>query len=279
MATIDKPQLVTTRLRDAQRRIVRRLQIVRNRLRLHLLVEGLFWIVLAVVGFVLASFAIDRLLRLSLSSRVALAGLAVAAIGVLAARRLVKPLLVRLDDLDLAELLDRRRPGVGQQICNVLQLPELLAHHDASPSMVESAVLECASQLDRVELTGTLNVARRRKLLAGIVACVALVAALAAFFPSTAGLWTRRWLMGSDVRWPQQTYLTVAGLGDRDHLLVPRGESTLVQIDSQPKFTVLADGRWQLTGRGEPLVVEGDAPPTSAAPAGVTATLEMSDGS
>ena len=41
-------------------------------------------------------------------------------------RWLVVPLSLRLDDLDLAELVERRRRGLGQRIIDVLQLPDLL---------------------------------------------------------------------------------------------------------------------------------------------------------
>ena len=74
--------------------------------------------------------------------------------------KLLRPLLLPLDDLDLAELLDRRVQGVGQQISNVLQLPDLLAdEHSTSPGMIRAAVIQCAEALEQVDLAATLNVA------------------------------------------------------------------------------------------------------------------------
>ena len=48
--------------------------------------------------------------------------------------------------------------------------------------------------------------------------------------PSAARLSVARWLRGSNERWPQKTYLSVAGLGDRDRLLAPRDEPFAVEV-------------------------------------------------
>ncbi len=126
---------------------MRRLERVRRRLRLHLLIEGLFWTLTAVLVAAVTSYALDRVFRLSLPVRQGLLLVALVAIGVVVYRKLVRPLSLPLDDLDLAALLDRRAPGVGEQIANVLQLPELLAsEHYASGVLVEAAVAEWRSR-------------------------------------------------------------------------------------------------------------------------------------
>ncbi|HEV3136600.1 MAG TPA: hypothetical protein VGZ26_01830, partial [Pirellulales bacterium] len=281
MSTTLEP--ATTKIPDAlghaRRAVLRRLADVRRRLRSHLLVEGLFWTTSALMLAAGASLMLDWLLRFNLPTRLGLLAIAVAAISVLAMRRLVRPLLLPLADLDLAELLDRRRAGVGQQISNVLQLPDLLASERfASPSMVHAAVVECAKALDKVDLTATLNAERRRKLLAACGGWLLLAIAFYALWPATAGLWARRWFAGSNVRWPQATYLAVVGLGNETKLLVPRGELSVVQISARPLFDGDGD-RWQLAGRGEPLLVEGIAAPESQPPDKVSIVLTLADGS
>ncbi len=239
----------------------------------------MFWVTSAVLLATALSFALDRAFRFNLPTRLGLLAIAVVAVLVVVARRLVRPLLLPLEPLDLAELLDRRSRGVGQKISNVLQLPELLLdEHFASPSMVRAAVIECARSLDEVDLTGTLNVRRRRGLALGLLALIAAAGALALAWPETASLWARRWLAGSTIRWPQSTYLSVPGLEDDSRLLVPRGEMSLVHIDARPEFA--ADGdHWTLSGRGEPLVVESAGRPTSQPPEQVALDYRMPDGS
>jgi hypothetical protein len=266
-------------LRRAERAVLARLARMRRLLRQHLLVEGLFWVTTTIFVAAAASLLFDRWLRFDLSTRLGLLAIALAAIGYVAYRRLVQPLLLPLANLDLAELIDRRAPGVGQQIANVLELPRLLDSSDAaSPSMVRAAVLECLERLDRRDLVATLNAARRRKRLAACSVCIALVVLFSLVWPQTAGLWARRWLAGSTLRWPQHNYLSVVGLDDRGVLLVPRGEIAVVEIDARPTFAEDSTGRWRLGGRGEPLIVESTSAPQTAPPESVAIGYTLPDG-
>src|SRR5262245_34406884 len=126
MSIAVEPRRAIADLRPQRQAVQRRLTQVRSRVRSQLALEGAFWTLAAVATFVAVSFAVDRLLRLGLPARVALLVLSLAAIAYVCYRRLIEPLSVRLDDLDLAVLLDRRLPGVGQRVASVLQLPKLL---------------------------------------------------------------------------------------------------------------------------------------------------------
>ncbi|HMF15472.1 MAG TPA: hypothetical protein VKE94_24330, partial [Gemmataceae bacterium] len=224
------------------------------------------------------SLAIDRLLRPERSVRLALLGLAAAALAFVAIRRLHLPVFLQPDDLDLSELLERRQKGLGQRLTTVLQLPNLLEQDpSASTSMIHAAVQEDFTALERVDLQATFSASRRRNVLLVLFGFVVLAAAFCIVDPAMAGLWARRWFGGVNVRWPQRTYLAVIGLGDADRLQVPRGETVVFQIDAAPQF-VPVDGRWQLTGRGEPLLVDSPDRPTSAAPESVSLKLRMADG-
>ncbi|REK08606.1 MAG: hypothetical protein DWQ37_19910 [Planctomycetota bacterium] len=281
MSVADPERIDQSALRQAQARVMRRLDRLRRALRAHLIVEGMFWVVGAVFAAVLVSLLLDRWLRFDPPTRWVLLALALAGIAYVVYRRLIQPLRVPLEYLDLAELLDRRAPGVGQQISNVLQLPDLLTAEDhASASMVQASVLDCAQALDRRDLDGTLNRQRRRKLLGEVGVLLGLALGFAVLAPDVTELWARRWLAGSPVRWPQQTYLSVQGVGDDGVLMVPRGELALVQIDAAPEFEEQGDGRFSVAGRGKtPLVVESTAVPKSVPPQGVSVSYRLSDGS
>ena len=54
--------------------------------------------------------------------------------------------------------------------------------------------------------------------------------AFALIAPGAARLSLARWLLGSNERWPQGTYLTVTGLGDGDRLLAPRDEPFTLEV-------------------------------------------------
>jgi hypothetical protein len=265
-------------LADCRRAIEGRLARVRRRLRVQLLVEGVAWGIGTAVFLTGLSLALDRLLRPELTVRLILLALGGGLLAAIAVHRLRRPVTLRLDDLDLAELLDRRQRGIGHRLTSVLQLPQLLEQDpSASPAMIHAAVEENFTALEKVDLQATFNSARRRNAWLLLTVFVSLVVAFCAVDPATAGLWARRWFRGAKVRWPQKTYLTVTGLGDANRLQVPRGESVLFQVDSNPEFMPV-DGGWLLSGRGEPLLVEGSARPASALPDNVAIRLVTSDG-
>ena len=82
-------------------------------------------VVLAATAAVLVF--LDYALRLERSTRLAVLAASLAAVvGLLAARAWRRWRAVSLDELSLAMTLDRYRPGTGQQIADVLQLPDLL---------------------------------------------------------------------------------------------------------------------------------------------------------
>jgi len=248
-------------------------------MRAHLFWEGLAWTVAACVAFIAASLAIDRAIRPELPSRLVLLFLGVVGVTTVAWRLLIRPLGLKLDDLDLAELLDRRRPGVGQRLTNVLQLPELLelGKIDGSPAMIEAAVADDAAALEKIDLRATLNSPRRRKLEGLLIAAAVLVAAFCLLFPSVASLWSKRWLAGSAVRWPQHTYLNVLGLDSSGRLLVPRGESAIVEVNAQAEFVEGDDG-WRVPGRSEFELISGSTKPQSEIPDSVSIEYRLAGG-
>jgi hypothetical protein len=270
MATVTESQRALGDFRAERRAVRQRLAHVRWRIRVHLALAGLAWTCGTALVVAAASLALDWLLRFHLPVRIVLMTIGIAALIVVAYRRLVRPVVLKLDDLDLAVVVDRRRPGVGQWVANVLQLPDLVAGRvQASPSMVRTAVLEQSERLARTDLSGILDYGKRRWLAMALAACVAFPTVFSFAAPQIARLWAKRWLAGSNVRWPQSTYLSIVGLEDHSRLFVPRGETLLVQVDSQPAF-VPSDSGWRLMGRGEPLVVETAARPDSRIPEQVT---------
>jgi hypothetical protein len=145
MSTVLEPIRASKKSWQFRRQLQRRLAGIRGAMRAHLFWEGLAWTVAAVVGLAALSLLVDRWLRLELSSRLVLLAFGIAAVAAVAWRWLLAPLGLTLGDLDLAELLDRRLPGAGQRIANVLQLPELLELSFACPRVVLD---QCIQDID-----------------------------------------------------------------------------------------------------------------------------------
>jgi hypothetical protein len=99
--------------------------------------------------------------------------------------------------------------------------------------MVRAAVLEHAQALERTSFVSVLDSARRFRFAGLLVGAVVLPTLFSLSSPATAALWAKRWLLGSNERWPQKTYLTIAGLDD-DRIRAPRGEPLVVQVLAKP---------------------------------------------
>jgi hypothetical protein len=278
LATTESPDMAS--LREEQSRLRSQLADLRRRLRLQLALETALDVAagLAATGAVLV--ALDWWFRLGRPARLvllAIAGLALLAfIGIRAFRRWRA---ARLDDLSLAMTLDRFRPGTGGRIADVLQLPGLLDEpaDSTSPALVRLAVRRASDALAASDWSSLWN--RRRTGWRGTSLVGALLVPLlfAALLPAVARLSAARWLLGSNERWPQRTYLTITGLGARDSLLAPRDEPFAVEVRADLPSVEARAGRWIVAGRGEPLALRSK-PTASASPPTVRLRERAADG-
>ena len=250
----------TLRHRSARSRRLLRAQLGRTRLMLRLQMT-LEFVLDTVAGAVLAGailVALDAWLRFGLTARQVL--LAISLIGLvvaLAIRSVPRFRASKLDDLSLAMTLDRFRPGTGQQVADVLQLPGQLdePRSSASPALVRLAVRTASESLASANWRAYWNRGRTATRALALIAAALVPVGFALTAPAAARLSLARWLRGSNERWPQQTYLTVTGLGDRDQLLVPRDEPFAVEVRADLPTVEPKDNGWLIPGRGEPLAI------------------------
>ncbi|ODU01289.1 MAG: hypothetical protein ABS79_01925 [Planctomycetes bacterium SCN 63-9] len=245
-------------LQAAQRQLRAQLAQLRRRLRLQLFLEFAAEASILLVATATLLIFLDWLVRPERPARFAL--LVVCFLGLLVflgfrAARLIKS--AQLDELALAVTLDRYRPGVGQQVADVLQLPGLLdePRTTASPAMVRWAVQRASEALAASDWRSLWN--RKRTLLYGGSLALAVLAPLlfALAAPNIARLSVARWLYGSPERWPQQTYLTVMGLNSRGRLLAPRDEPFQIEVRTDLPLIEQRGNRWIVGGRDEPLAL------------------------
>ncbi|AMV40994.1 hypothetical protein [Planctomyces sp. SH-PL62] len=257
MSTLHEPT-TSERLDEARSRLKADLARLRRRLRLQLALEVLAEALAVAIATGAALIALDWALRPGLPARMVLLAMAVAAVLTFVVVRSTRRWRTAgLDELSLALTLDRHRPGLGQQVADVLQLPGLLddPHAAASPAMVRLAVRRASEALDASDWTQLWNRGRTASHAAlGVVALI-VPAAFAAIAPDAARLSVARWLRGSDERWPQSTYLTVMGLDARGRLIAPRDERALVEVRGDLPLIEPRGDRWSVGGRGEPLLL------------------------
>ncbi|HUY93433.1 MAG TPA: hypothetical protein VMV10_32200, partial [Pirellulales bacterium] len=115
MSATLEPRTIVEDLRPRRDAVRRRLAGVRRSLRARLALSGVTWVWTTLVALAALSLAGDWLLRFSLPVRQLLLGAAAALLAATLYRRLIKPMTLRFDDLDLAAVLDRRCRGFGQR--------------------------------------------------------------------------------------------------------------------------------------------------------------------
>jgi len=275
---IDIPDLGS--LHEEQTLLRARLARSRRSLRLQMALEfGLD----AVAGAVLAGMALvalDAWLRLGLSARQVLLGVGlIGLVAALAIRSTPRIRAARLDDLGLAMTLDRFRPGTAQQVADVLQLPEQLgeARSTASPALVRLAVRRASESLAEADWRAHWNRGRTASRALALLGAILVPVAFARLAPAAARLSLARWLLGSTERWPQKTYLTVTGLGDRDRILAPRDEPFALEVRADLPAVEARGFGWSLPGRGEPLAIR-HRPETPAIPEAVRLRERTAEG-
>jgi hypothetical protein len=245
-------------LRDEQRILRTELGRLRSRLRRQLVLEFATDAAIILVGTAAILVFLDWLFRFGLVVRLLLLGISLAGVlAFLVFRTVRRWRAARVDELSLAVVLDHYRPGVAQQIADVLQLPGLLAEsgESTSPAMVRLAVGRARAALAESDWRSLWNRKRTALHTSGLLLGLLVPVLFGFCAPQAARLSMERWLRGSNERWPQRTYLTVMGLDARGRLLAPRDERFPIEVRTDLPLIESSANRWIVHGRGEPLMI------------------------
>ena len=256
MTIADLPDLSS--LREEQALLRSRLARLRHRLRLQMTLEFVLDASAALVAAAAVLVLLDWRLRLGLPARLGLLAVAFAAVVPLQVVRAVRRWrATRLDDLSLAMTLDRFRPGTGGRIADVLQLPDLLEEppESVSPAMIHLAVRQAGEALAASDWASLWNHGRTAARGVGLIAAVLVPTLFVALAPQAARLSLARWLLGSSERWPQRSYLSITGLGDRNRLVAPRDEPFALEVRADLPDVEPRENGVLVRGRGEPLAL------------------------
>src|SRR5262249_23704107 len=99
------------------------------------------------------------------------------------------------------------------------------------------------------DFDASLDVAGARRRLAALALLLVVPVVFAAAVPAVAGLWARRWLLGSDEPGPQDTWLSIAGLRDGRLVVAAREPFTLrVSAREGTKIPDAVEAQWEIDG-------------------------------
>ena len=233
--------MATTGIQDEQRlspAIPRVLERLRRRIRSYVWLEG---ITSAIAWLGLAfwlSLAIDWLFEPSRAVR----GVALGVVGLVLLlvlfRLILRRIVVRLTDGNMAMLLERRFPELDESLLTTV---EVAGHREtAQPFSREMLAHTCREAERRVGVVRIARVFNPSPLVRSVTAAVVLAASIALFaviLPDAFGIWARRALGFSDQLWPRRTHLTVDGFDD-GYVKVARG--------ADREVVAKADLNWEL---------------------------------
>jgi hypothetical protein len=207
--------------------VVSRLATLRRQIATWFWVDGLsrvLWLVLALVA---VDLVLDWLFHLDKAQRLVMLGLAAAAIGWLAYRRLARPLSVSMSDDALALQVEAGNKQLGQSMISALQLSRIkdVESKGMSPTLVRQTVATGARAAENVDFASVLDGKEFR--LSTVLLALALLAlgglAVGVRANESLNIWFNRNVLLGDRTWPQDTYLVIERAAN-GRVVFPRGE-------------------------------------------------------
>ncbi|HUW56058.1 MAG TPA: hypothetical protein VMZ92_05445, partial [Planctomycetota bacterium] len=207
----------------------RKIGVLRGCLRRLLAVDGVGRLLTVSVAAGTAAVLLDFLLKLPGAVRLFLLAAALGVTGFVLVRGLLKPLLVRMSDEDLAVSVERRFPHLNDRLISTVEFTrgDEETSYFGSPAMVEEVVAETYETAGGLDFRGGLVTSGvHRTVLSGVLLTAGVVLALV--FSTTARVGAKRLLMPlARIAWPQQTFIRNVRPGS---VRVPRGEDLNVQV-------------------------------------------------
>jgi hypothetical protein len=219
--------------------IKRRLKELRRRIRASLALRALSLLAAGALGLLFVSLAVDRTFRLSLEGRYAASLVYAGALAYCAWRLLIRPWLVALPELVLADLLEKRFPWLEDRLRSAVDFARDPRLKEPAPAaggeeigllMKRRVLKEATEALDRVNVDELVDTPRVVSTLASSVMAMAAVAILFVAWSDTFAIWLRRNVLFQDVEWPYRTLLVAEGFPQDFSLGVPRGDPLSIRI-------------------------------------------------
>src|SRR6185503_6641455 len=138
--------------------VTERLSRLRGAIRRLFALDGLSRLILALAAFVVATFLLDWSLLLPSGVRLVLLAAGIAGFGVLAFKRIVYPLGVKISDDDLALFVERHFPELNDRLISAIQLtreplvaPAEGALSSRSPQLVAALVADAEQATSQID--------------------------------------------------------------------------------------------------------------------------------
>lgn len=216
--------------------LLKPLAALRRRAMLYIVLDGLTALTLGLIGASLAQFLLDWWLRLAPDQRALINIIITVYWAALLYRYVLAPLRGGLPDHALAIRVDRRHPGLHDQIATAVQFAsgQIGDQRQNSPMLVEQVIADACAAADRVRFTDVLNHRRAAHRGGQLAAYLALILVAFLVLPNHMRAWfMRNWLM-QEIPWPQRTYLAPEGFDEAGRRSLPRGDELEIEALTLP---------------------------------------------
>ncbi len=220
-----------------ERSTLPRLRALERRIRAYVLADSLAVIGPVLLAAVLITLGIDHTLRLDRSMRLVQGLVAAVVIGWVAWRHLLRPMMSKISQDDLAALIERHHPQLNGRLVSATEFVPagVTLPRRVSTTLVDKVIEQAEEVASGLRFSDVLNHRRAARHAGAGVVSLAAIAVLLILAPTTMGLWFERNVMFRNVDWPVRNHLTVEGLKG-GKLIVPRGDDATVSAIVDPGF-------------------------------------------
>jgi uncharacterized protein DUF4175 len=201
-------------------------------------------LVIAAVALAAASFLVDWLLVLPLAVRGLLLFGSIAFLVTTVYRGLLRPLLRRRGEEELALLVERRFPDLGDSLISSLQFARKASgeEYGESASLQNLVIADTVGRASALDFRAVADSRAVRRIAALAVVVAAIPVALLASSPGFreyAGIWWKRDVaLSSAASWPRQTFLEVYFREGKNVFVTQQGPVTVVSVAQGDDLTV-----------------------------------------
>ncbi len=200
------------------------LAALRRRIRAYLWVDGVAAVLVLLGARFWISLAIDWLFEPPRPLRAVALVVMTVALGFVVFRWLVARLFVRLEDRNLALVLERRFSGFHDSLLTAVELADEPEHAaEFNREMLAHTHRDATARAAEVDLRAVFNAAPLARRISLALALIGALLAFAFAAPEAAAVWARRNVLLSDELWPRQTHLSVDGFDAQGHSKIARG--------------------------------------------------------
>lgn len=221
-----------------------RLAALRAQIKLWFVLEGLAYVFWSALALGVLSFLLDYFFRLDMQQRTFLLVASIAALLVVFAQRVLRPLATPLSDDGLILEVERRHPELAEALISAVQfkrLGESINPH-TSRAMVEATIHRGAEAGQSVRFADVLNRAGFGQNFILLLAALAVIGGLAyggTVEPHIAAWFNRNILLRS-TPYPQDTYLEILR-AENGKIRIPKGDDYTLEVVVKPESKVIPE--------------------------------------